>query len=458
MAYDPSHKKEIRGIQSQQGDNDMQKKSLVKVERRLINVLLAVDLIFFLQKSKKVQTIKEKHARDKRVRKLMKKAYDIPFYHARFDSAGLKPEDFKCAEDLYKFPLLTKDDLRAWMDEEVGKEQYEDYYLDTTSGSSGTPTRVYYSPKEKAYNMANWVRVLIRAGYNPVTGLTASRLSAHSVSAGQKNIFQKLGFLRREFINQYAPEPDVIEQINEIKPDLLYMNKTELMRVALYAKKHDIKVHHPKLMVPTGEMIDDNARKLFTEIFGDCMIDAYGAAEIGSCMTKYPGSSYWRIQGDLFAVNICDDLGNEAEEGNLCITPLYRTDFPLINYLVGDRARAGKAPDGSRVIVSVLGRSNDFISHANGDVTTFFMIAPIFAHSNEIVQVRLVEKSYDDLIIQAVASENMTDDEKKAVESRVTEQMNEKLKAPMNISFEWMPVIPPDENGKLRLIVNEMRK
>ena len=36
--------------------------------------------------------------------------------------------------------------------------------------------------------------------------------------------------------------------------------------------------------------------------------------------------------------------------------------------------------------------------------------------------------------------------------------MNEKLKQPMNISFEWKDVIPPDKNGKLRLIVNEMNK
>ncbi len=377
----------------------MQNKTITKIERKYINALLAVYLLFRLQKNRSIRQDREKKASDRRVRRLMKEAYKIPFYRKRFDSVGLKPEDFRCVEDLYKFPQLTKNDLREWMDEEVGKEQYEDYFLDTTSGSSGTPTRVYYSPREKAYNMANWMRVLIRGGYNPVTGLTASRMSAHSVSAGQKNIFQKAGFLRREFINQYAPEKEVIDQINAIKPDLLYMNKTELMRVALYADKHHIPMHHPRFMVPTGEMIDVNARKLFLKVFGNGLIDAYGAAEFGSVMTRYPGKDYWRIHGDLFAVNIYDEEGNQADEGDLAITPLYRVDVPLINYMVGDRARAGRLEDGSRVVTSVLGRSNDFLSHANGEVTTFFMIAPIFAKSNEIVQVRLIEKSYDDLVI-----------------------------------------------------------
>ncbi len=435
----------------------MQSQLITKLERKFVNAVLGINFLR-LQQGKKFEPAKEKRASDRRVRKLMKDAYEIPFYRKRFDQVGLKPSDFRCTEDLYKFPVLTKDDLRKWMDEEEGKEQYKYYFHDTTSGSSGTPTRVYYSPREKAWNMANWMRVLVRGGYDPFLGLTASRLSMHSVSGEQKNILQKIGFLRREFINQYAPEPDVIKQINEIKPDLLYMNKTELMRVALYASKHNVHVHHPHFMVPTGEMIDENSRKLFLQVFGPGLIDAYGCAELGSIMTKYPGKDYWRIQGDLFAVNVYDDMGNPAEEGNVSITPLYKTDFPLINYMIGDRVRMGRLKSGIRVMTSVLGRSNDFISHENGTVTTFFMIAPIFARNPNIVQVRLVEKSYDELIIQAVAIEGLTEDDIKKVEEDVISQMNEHLQQPMKMKFEWMDVIPPDENGKLRLIVNEMKQ
>ena len=126
----------------------MLKDLILKFERKNVNLLLAVDLLFFLQKGKNTSLKREKRAQDRRVRKLMKAAYKIRFYRKRFDQAGLKPEDFRCADDLYKFPILTKDELREWMDEEVDKPQYKYYFLDTTSGSSGTPTRVYYSPRE----------------------------------------------------------------------------------------------------------------------------------------------------------------------------------------------------------------------------------------------------------------------------------------------------------------------
>ena len=105
----------------------------LKFERKNVNLLLAVDLLFFLQKGRNTSLKREKRAQDRRVRKLMKAAYKIPFYRKRFEEVGLKPEDFKCADDLYKFPILTKDELRAWMDEEVDKPQYKYYFLDTTS-------------------------------------------------------------------------------------------------------------------------------------------------------------------------------------------------------------------------------------------------------------------------------------------------------------------------------------
>lgn len=430
---------------------------LERIERKSVNLLLAWDLLW-LNKKRNSSISGEQRIQNKRVRGLMKKAYTIPFYRKRFDERGLTPEDFNSADDLYKFPVLTKNELREWMDNLIqqGGALYKFYYLDTTSGSSGTPTKVLYSPREKAWNMANWMRVLIKGGYNPFFGMTASRMSAHSVSAGQKNIFQRMGYLRREFVNQYATEENVVEQINSIKPDLLYMTKTELLRVAIYCKRNHIKVWQPSFFVPTGEMIDRQTRELFEDVFGRGMIDSYGTTETGAVMARYPDSEVWEINTDLFAINLYDDSGEPAEEGLVCVTPLYRTEIPLINYLVGDRATSSVV-EGKKVITSIQGRSNDFLSHKNGEVTTFSMIAPIFANCDEIIQVRLVQETFEDLLIQAVPKKDYEEESKKEIEDKIIIKMNEKLKQPMNIRFFWVPVIPPDKNGKLRLIVNNIK-
>ena len=87
-----------------------------KLERKLVNVLLFFDLFKMKTKIPKDFT-KVMRIQDKRVRKLVKKAYKIPFYKERFDRAGVRPEDIRTGDDLSKLPLLTKDELRAWMNE-----------------------------------------------------------------------------------------------------------------------------------------------------------------------------------------------------------------------------------------------------------------------------------------------------------------------------------------------------
>ncbi len=75
------------------------------------------------------------------------------------------------------------------MNEEAKNPKYDCWFHDTTSGSSGIPLMLLVSPKEKAYNMANWFRVMMCAGYNPFTGKTMSRKSAHSISGGSDTFF-----------------------------------------------------------------------------------------------------------------------------------------------------------------------------------------------------------------------------------------------------------------------------
>ena len=63
-----------------------------KLERKLVNVLLFFDL--FKMKTKIPEDFSGvMRTQDKRVRKLVKRAYEIPFYRKRFDEAGVKPDE-----------------------------------------------------------------------------------------------------------------------------------------------------------------------------------------------------------------------------------------------------------------------------------------------------------------------------------------------------------------------------
>ena len=58
------------------------------------------------------------------------------------------------------------------------------------------------------------------------------------------------------------------------------------MRICLYCKQNNVKLAKPRFYCPTGEKIDDAARKLFAEILGPGIIDSYGTAETGAAMVR----------------------------------------------------------------------------------------------------------------------------------------------------------------------------
>ena len=88
----------------------------ISIAKKLTNVS-TLYYLFVLEKHFPDDRKKIKQKQNKNVHKLMKRAYEIPFYRKRFDACHLTPDDFHCSEDLQKFPVLTKAELRAWMKE-----------------------------------------------------------------------------------------------------------------------------------------------------------------------------------------------------------------------------------------------------------------------------------------------------------------------------------------------------
>ena len=90
---------------------------------------------------------KIKADQNKRIHKLMKRAYKIPFYREKFEQSGTTPDDYHCSEDLHKFPVMNKAELRLWMQKEWENhpEIHDKVNVHSTSGSSGVPLKVLYT-------------------------------------------------------------------------------------------------------------------------------------------------------------------------------------------------------------------------------------------------------------------------------------------------------------------------
>ena len=76
---------------------------------------------------------------------------------------------------------------------------------------------------------------------------------------------------------------------------------------------------------------------------------------------------------------------------------------------------------------------------------------------NDILQIRFIQETYDTIRVQCVHNKAESDLTREQIEEKLTSQLNKKFKHPFSITYDWMDVIPPDENGKLRMIVCKVK-
>ena len=218
------------------------------LSKKLINVM-TFGYLLVLKKKVPQNLKKAKRRQNRNVYRLMKKAYEIPFYRKRFEECHLTPEDFHSSEDLAKFPLLTKDELRAWMRElyEQNPKTRDSWDATSTSGSTGVPLRLYQSQREHAITNANWIRILMTLGYNPFFGKMISFESSYRKEKKQRDSFlQRFGILQRRILSEKRCVGDetarVIQELNEYAPDLICLRKNCIVRIALYAQEHNLSI------------------------------------------------------------------------------------------------------------------------------------------------------------------------------------------------------------------------
>lgn len=415
--------------------------------------LLVLDKDF----SKDPKKIKRKQNRN--VHRLMKAAYEIPFYRKRFDENHLTPDDFHCSEDLVKFPVTTKADLRLWMKEmyDTHPETRDSWDATSTSGSTGVPLRLYQSQREHACANASWIRTLMSFGYDPFFGKMISFESSYRTEKKQHDsILQKFGILQRRKLSEKRCVGDgmreVIAELNHYAPDLICLRKNCIVRIALYAQEHNITIRQPKWYIPVSEMVDEMTRSILEKTFGPGLVDAYGCDETGSCLVKRPGNDYYDACNDTHVVNIYNEDNQLSNDGKVILTTLYKHDFPIINYDVGDIA-SSYIKDGIRYVTKIHGRLNDMVKHENGDQTSVLELRKIPNGITGIAQFRYVQDSFHDLRVELVRDPQDLTYSNEEITAFFMQKLTTLYGDEFRIQIEWLDVIPPDPNGKLRCFI-----
>jgi phenylacetate-CoA ligase len=307
-----------------------------------------------------------------RMRDVLHRTYtQVPHYKARFDAAGLHPDDLKQLEDISNFPLTAKEDLRQNYPFGMFAVPMEQIVrIHASSGTTGKPTVCGYTKAD----IDTWSHLMARsirtAGGRPSDkihvafgyGLFTGGLGAHygGEHLGAAVIPVSGGFTERQ-----------VQIIVDFKPEIIMVTPSYMLAIADAFEQQGFKPKDCNLRLgifgaePWGEgMRADIERRM-----GLQALDVYGLSEVmgpgvaQECIESRDGLTLWE---DHFYPEIIDpETGRvlpDGEHGELVLTTLTKQGLPLIRYRTRDLTRLlpGTAR-AMRRIDRIGGRSDDML-------------------------------------------------------------------------------------------------
>lgn len=297
---------------------------------------------------------------------------NIPRYRAKFEAAGVRPEDIRSLDDVRRLPFTTKADLRdtypfgmfAVPMEEVRR-------IHASSGTTGRPTVVGYTEGDLDRWSSLVTRSLEAAGVRP--GWRVHNAYGYGLFTGGLGAHAGIEKLGATVIPMSGGQTErQVQMIMDFEPDAIMCTPSYLLTIADAMESQGIDPTSSSLKVGilgaepwTNELRREIERRLDIDA-----VDIYGLSEVmgpgvasESVLTK-DGPHIWE---DHFLPEVIDpETGQpvaDGERGELVFTSLTKEAFPVIRYRTRDLTRLlpGTTYPGMRRIEKITGRNDDMI-------------------------------------------------------------------------------------------------
>ncbi|GAB3475577.1 phenylacetate--CoA ligase PaaK [Amycolatopsis cihanbeyliensis] len=300
-------------------------------------------------------------------------AYDnVPHYRAKFEAAGVHPDDCRGLDDLAKFPMTTKDDLRQnYPFGMFAVPQRQVSRIHASSGTTGKPTVVGYTERD----IGTWATVMARSihaaggrqgdkvhvayGYGLFTGGLGAHYGAEKL--GCTVIPVSGGMTARQ-----------VQLIVDFRPEIIMVTPTYLLTMLDEFERQGVDPRDTALRVGIfgAEPWTEELRAEIEGRTGMDAVDIYGLSEVmgpGVAQESVRTKDGLHIWEDHFYPEVIDPLEEHVlepgERGELLFTSLTKEALPIIRYRTRDLTRLlpGTAYPAFRRMEKVTGRSDDLI-------------------------------------------------------------------------------------------------
>lgn len=273
-----------------------------------------------------------------------------PFYRKSFETANVKPEDVQSLEDLIKFPILTKHEIRERQDAVpiIGdlcvRSEEDVVFISSSSGSTGAPTASPFSKRDFDEFQDIQSRLFWQAGMRP-TDRYIHALN-FSLFVGGPDVIgaQNLGALC--IWAGTLPADRLLFIIQQYQPTVIWTTPSYAWYLGETARQKGINpatdLAINKIIVagePGGSI--PATREAIEALWDAEVFDFYGISDIfGACGAQCEAHDGLHIAEDQMLVEVVDETTGlpvkEGERGEMLLTTLRKEIRPMIRFRTGD--------------------------------------------------------------------------------------------------------------------------
>jgi phenylacetate-CoA ligase len=426
-----------------------------------------------------------------RLRATVRHAYGtVPFYRQAMDERGLRPGDFRRAEDLQRLPLIDAAFVQEHKRDFISRayEQAELAKYRTSGSESGVRRTIYWDPRSVLDVLAYLERVhpVVErlAGEPPAAralrmavGETRAQALRRRVGRESRQVLirpsddpsaMREGTLTREtlmparpghirYVSSRLPTERIVQEIDAARPRTVSSFGSVAEQVLRHLASSGARPALPRVWTYTGDGISQGAREL-AERRGCAVHSSYNATEVGRIGFQCERLGSHHLNIDTAPIAVVDPTGRPlppGEPGEIVASSLRNRAMVLLNYRLGDSGVLGERACACGRTLPLLerleGRSSSLLQLADGRRLSVLTVESMFRDElAPTLKVQLEEQAAGRLHWRIVPFEGIDRD---ALRGSLTERARRVLGPSTSLTVEFVEDIASTEGGKLRRLV-----
>ncbi|MGQ0643326.1 MAG: phenylacetate--CoA ligase family protein [Gemmatimonadaceae bacterium] len=383
----------------------------------------------------------------------------VPYYRDLFQQHGIRADEIRSLADARRIPILTKDIIRARLDDLISdttsKSQLRRFH---SGGSTGVPLTFYHSRQYIDDSDAATFRALEQCGWKPGDMIAFFWGFNDRLYKMRRWEFELRQYLRRSyqldpFTADAATMRDWVTRWSRIRPVVAYGYASTIGRFAQFLLDEGISLAPLKGVFTTAEKLYPQQREAIQRAFQCRAFDCYGSSEIRNVANECV-EGRMHVNADFALVELDDNAIGADGTAPFLLTSLRSFGMPFVRYRNEDCGRL--LPDscacgsGFALIDLNISRVTDHFIFPGGRIVHGEYFTHLFYGAQGVETFQFHQLTPTHMVVYVVPSAGSGGDGLRPLAQRIVAEVTALSREPVTVDVREVTSIPLSAAGKHR--------